>query len=163
VQLINDAVVNSMALTLGQAAKEANVSKSTLSRAIKEGRLSAERKQDGGYQIEPVELFRVYPPKAVNPAEAVALDDEQSIKTTGFNELRVEIEGLRERLRDKDQHIDTLKGQVDDIQKDRDHWRTHAERATLVLEDMRQKDAAKVAAPPRKVAEPPKKKSWWQW
>ena len=47
-------------LTLGQAARLAGVGKTTLTRAIKAGRLSATRRDDGGYQIDPSELSRVY-------------------------------------------------------------------------------------------------------
>jgi excisionase family DNA binding protein len=47
-----------MKLTLGQAAKHVGCSKPTLSRAIKAGRLSAERREDGSYSIDPAELQR---------------------------------------------------------------------------------------------------------
>ena len=47
-------------LTLGQAARLANTSKTTLTRAIKGGRLSATRRDDGGYEIDPAELSRVF-------------------------------------------------------------------------------------------------------
>jgi len=50
-------------LTLGEAEDEVGVAKSTISRAIKAGRLSANRNEHGHYQIDPAELFRVYPPK----------------------------------------------------------------------------------------------------
>ena len=40
-------------LTLGQAAKLAGTSKTTLTRAIRAGRLSATRRDDGGYAIDP--------------------------------------------------------------------------------------------------------------
>lgn len=56
-----------MAMSLSTAAKETGVSKSTLSRAIKGGRLSAVRSDDGSYRIEAAELFRVYP-RAAQPA-----------------------------------------------------------------------------------------------
>jgi len=49
-------------LTLGEAEKEVGVTKSTISRAIKDGRLSANRNEHGHFQIDPAELFRVYPP-----------------------------------------------------------------------------------------------------
>jgi len=48
-------------LTLGQAAKETGLSKPSISKAIKTGRLSAVKTENGEYQIDPVELFRVYP------------------------------------------------------------------------------------------------------
>ena len=46
-------------LTLGQAARLAVTSKTTLTRAIKAG-LSATRNEDGSCSIEPSELARVY-------------------------------------------------------------------------------------------------------
>jgi DNA-binding transcriptional MerR regulator len=45
--------------TLGQAAKECEVSKSTLSRWIKKGRVSAERQEDGSFLIDASELNRI--------------------------------------------------------------------------------------------------------
>ena len=47
--------------TLGEAAREVGMAKSAISRAIKTGRLSATRQEDGSYAIDPAELFRVYP------------------------------------------------------------------------------------------------------
>jgi excisionase family DNA binding protein len=50
-------------LSLREAAHEVGISKSTILRAIQSGRLLAPRKDDGGYAIDPDELFRVYRPK----------------------------------------------------------------------------------------------------
>jgi hypothetical protein len=50
-----------MAYTMGQAARATGVSKPRLSRAIKAGKISAERHDDGSYTIDPAELHRVYP------------------------------------------------------------------------------------------------------
>ena len=49
-------------LTLGQASRETGVHKSTISRAIQDGRLSATHNEHGHYQIDPAELFRVFSP-----------------------------------------------------------------------------------------------------
>ena len=54
-------MTNSIFLTLGQAAKETGISKPSLSAAIKKGRFSAEKQENGQYKIDPAELFRVYP------------------------------------------------------------------------------------------------------
>ena len=48
--------------TLGTAAKACGVSKSTIHRAIRSGRISARSKDDNGYEIDPAELHRVFPP-----------------------------------------------------------------------------------------------------
>lgn len=50
-----------MILTLRQAAEMTGKSKSTLTRAIKSGRLSASRDAEGMYAIDPAELARTYP------------------------------------------------------------------------------------------------------
>lgn len=48
-------------LTLNQAAKACNKSKSAILEAIRNGRLSANRNDKNQWQIQPAELFRVYP------------------------------------------------------------------------------------------------------
>lgn len=52
-------------LTLNQAAKAAKKSKSAILEAIRSGRMSAAQNELKQWQIDPVELFRVYPPKPV--------------------------------------------------------------------------------------------------
>jgi hypothetical protein len=47
-------------LSLGEAAEKARTSKVDIWRAIREGRLSAQRTNDGGFAIDPAELFRVF-------------------------------------------------------------------------------------------------------
>ena len=64
--------MTTVAYTLGQAAKAANVSKTTIQRAIKSGRLSATRRDDGSYDIDPAELRRAFP--AVTPESNVTAE-----------------------------------------------------------------------------------------
>jgi hypothetical protein len=107
-------------LTLGQAAKETGLSKPALSIAIKKGRISAKKNDLGHFEIDPAELFRVYPingNKAVNPEQH---------KTPI---LQGQIEVLRELIRQ-------LESERDDLRTDRDHWRIQA---TAVLADLRDK------------------------
>ena len=47
-------------VTLGQAARLTGLGKTTITRAIKAGKLSASRREDGSYEIDPSELSRVY-------------------------------------------------------------------------------------------------------
>jgi len=53
-----------MSYTLGQAAKAVGMSKTSILRSIKAGRISAGRDEFGQWAIEPCELHRVYPPLA---------------------------------------------------------------------------------------------------
>jgi hypothetical protein len=90
-----------VAYTLGEAAKAAGLSKTSIRRAIERGRLSATRREDGSYEIDPAELHRAFPghgDAAVTMARSVTASD------TG--ELRVEVEMLRERLEEKGAVID---------------------------------------------------------
>jgi hypothetical protein len=58
-------------LTLVEAARKTGLI--TLARAIKSGRLSVNRKEDGSYEIDPAELARLYP-FAASRAAAYSFD-----------------------------------------------------------------------------------------
>jgi hypothetical protein len=105
-----------MAYTLGQAAKAAEVSKTTIQRAIKSGRLSASRQEDGSYIIDPAELHRAFPRDGHADGEM-----KQSVTVNATGELRAEIAGLREQ-------VALLKDERDDLREDRDRWREQATR-----------------------------------
>ena len=71
-------------LTLGEAAREVGKTKTALANAIKSGRLSATRDDKGQYQIDPAELFRVYPAKSqevgdTRPNETATLQRENEL------------------------------------------------------------------------------------
>ena len=108
-------------LTLGQAAKETGLSKPTISKAIKKGTLSATyNQQERQYQIDPAELFRVYPPVSKQPV--TNLQDETPVYT---NDLQRELEVLREeRTRERAQ----LEATISDL-------RTERERLLKVIEE----------------------------
>lgn len=72
-----------MYLSLGQAAKEAGVAKSTISKALASGKLSYREKNSEGYKIDPAELFRVYPKTSKNSAEETASNDWQLGQASG--------------------------------------------------------------------------------
>jgi hypothetical protein len=66
-------------LTLGQAARLTGHNKTTLSRAIKAGRLSATRRDDGAYLIDVAELERVYTIKAQSDATPAAVAPDSRV------------------------------------------------------------------------------------
>lgn len=129
-----------MKLSASQAAKETGKSIPTITRAIKSGKLSAEKQEGGGFLIDPSELFRVFP--------AITSNSNVTPSTLGIETpsetrvLEVEVQMLRERLAEKD-------GIIDDLRTDRDHWRDQAERATRLL------------APPVGPERP--RRAWWQF
>lgn len=141
-----------MHYTLGQAAKATGKSKPTIMRAIRDGKISCIEKTTDGYKIDPAELHRVFPPvKSDDAPEPVTGHTDETAHLVRIKELEVKLEAALQRVTDKEQ-------QITDLQQDRDHWRTHAERSTLMLEDLRSKEerqreeAALATAPKRR---------WW--
>lgn len=113
-----------MSYTLGQAAIAAKKSKSTISKAIKNGVISAERQPNGSFKIEPSELHRVFP--AYNSKEQPQTLDRTQKDTL---ETLVKVAQLEAKL-------EASEKRVDDLEKDRDVWR---QQATSLLEDKRPK------------------------
>ena len=154
-----------MYFTLGQAAKKMGVSKATISRDIKKGKLSAERQEDGSYKIQASELFRVYHPETPKEKQKTvtaerSVTHEEKLK---INELETELKNAREKIKD--------------LEQERDRWHTQAERLTLLITreqekkdetDERIEEAVKELKQERdqwreKAEKAEKKKSWWAW
>lgn len=128
-----------MKLTLTQAAKEAGVSKSTLSRAIDKGRLSANKDDFGRFQIDPSELFRVF-----NPVARIDSKSQQEERGATHSEafktavLEQEIEHLKATLA-------MLQEREVDLKSDRDNWRDQAQRLALSKPQDNNKSAGLIA------------------
>jgi hypothetical protein len=87
---------------LASAAAATGVNRSTILRAIKAGRLSAQRDAQGGWEVDPAELHRVFPPL---PAAAAAAQET------------AQRDALADAL------VTELRGVIADLRQDRDHWR----------------------------------------
>jgi excisionase family DNA binding protein len=136
--------------TLGEAAKQAGVSKPTLSKAIKTGRISAEKQPDGSYRIQPAELFRVYPPET----HGNGLDRSEFVERETGKENRLVAEQvgvLRERLAlltdERERERQQLTDQIEDLRRrldaEADARRLEGEerrKLTALLTDQRPKD-----------------------
>lgn len=118
-----------MSYTLGEAAKATGKSKPTIQRAIKSGKISASKKEDGTYDIDPAELHRVYPVKqSVSNADN---DMKQSVTPNNNGELQAELDAMRRELeqtnleRDRErelmnQQIELYKERLERADKDKD-------------------------------------------
>lgn len=107
-------------LSLSQAAKLTGKSKSTINRAIKTGKISATRHDDGSYAIDPAELSRAFdmePPESAKRRDAEP-DDTRLIER---------IEAL-EAMLNREREISA------ELKEDRDRWR---QQATALLSDQR--------------------------
>lgn len=119
-----------MVYTLGEAAKATGMSKATISKSIKNGRISASKDETGTFRIDPSELHRVYPPTVSSEQKETPESTPTKADIDGtIRELRARLEAAQERLSDKDTVIA-------DLREDRDRWR---QQATALLEDQRPK------------------------
>jgi hypothetical protein len=136
-----------MVYSLGQAAKAAGISKTSLHRAIQKGRVSATKNEDGSYDIDPSELSRVYPP--ASPEESSATPETEQDGTAKIAAetaaLRREVALLRERVANKETVIEDLRDRLDQSEQER---RDKDRQLTALLTDQRQ-------GKPRR--------SWWHW
>ena len=123
--------------TLGEASKVTGISKSTLSKSLKSGKISYVEKTKSGYKIEASELFRVYPKQ---PQETVIDDQLATLKATHENSmLQARIDAQEKIMRHMEQEIDDLRGQ-------RDKWEAQATAQTRLLENQERQ-----------------KTNWWPW
>lgn len=145
-------------LSLREAAEQTGVSKSTIFRAIKAGRMSAPRNDDGEFQIDPAELFRVYPPKAPSPTEGAGARDVPARPETqqeGRGAPDHETVELRIRNAALEAEIKGLRAMADELRQARDKWEGQAERLSLSL--AAPKPIEVVIPAPAPVAP----RSWW--
>ena len=93
-------------LSMGMAAKETGVSKTTIHNAIKSGKLSAP-KVDGQYEIDPSELFRVFDPVTPDGDKQGEQGNRQidQAVTGEITALNKVIDQLEKRLEEKDERI----------------------------------------------------------
>jgi len=130
-------------LTLGQAARLTGTSKTTITRAIKAGRLSATRRDDGGYRIDPAELARVYEIKPETPATGTATGDAVHRATLGQEGAATPDVEVIARMAAMEAELRGLKDMVAELRQSRDQWQEQAVRVTLALPA-------------------PEKRSWWK-
>lgn len=105
-----------MQFSLSQAAKETGKGKSSIHRAIKSGRLSAQRHQDGTYSIDAAELFRAFPPALSEPVPEQGMEPhhEPSVTPSTAEEvLRVRVEMLTAQLEREQETVADLRRRLD--------------------------------------------------
>jgi excisionase family DNA binding protein len=124
-------------LSLREAAQQAGTSKSTILRAIQGGRLSAPRTDDGGYDIDPAELFRVYPPRKSSDELSDRPGDHRGGRDSPVRDLQEAVEirvrnaRLEGELKVLTSALDAEKRRCDELRYDRDRWAAQAERLAL--------------------------------
>jgi len=125
---------NTNLLSLNQAAKAVKKSPSTISKYLKNGKLSYISKDDDGYKIERSELLRVFPDAN---SETIRENKNWTPKNTKENtreykDLGTEVEILREREKLKEKEVLILESRIKELQTERDDWKKQAQ--TLLLQ-----------------------------
>lgn len=128
-----------MKLNKYQAAKAAGISRTTLDRHIKEGKLSVGKDGTGKIVIDVAELERVYNEVDIN-GTSQNVSGEQNDTSNDNKAVQPELEILREYLdrleADRERERCQLESVIADLRQDRDHWR---QQATALLTDQREK------------------------
>jgi hypothetical protein len=137
-----------MGYTLGQAARAVGMSKTSIFRSIKAGRISGTKDEFGQWCIEPCELHRLYPAVTdetdSNGAEERPVTGGGDIGTLAEATVRAAL--AEARLSDLQAILQEMRGGIEDIKRDRDEWRTQAQRLAL----------------PAPIPSP-QPQSWWRW
>jgi hypothetical protein len=121
-----------MGYTLGQAARAVGMSKTSILRSIKAGRISGTKDEFGQWCIEACELHRVYPP--VTDVTDGNRSEEQSVTAGDIGalaEATARAALAEARLLDLKAMLEEMRGGVQDLKQDRDEWRTQAQRLAL--------------------------------
>ena len=134
-----------MVYTLGQAAKAVGKGKTTILKAIKCGRISAKKEDNGQWAIDPSELYRVYQP--VNENSSPTDEKERTDTPSELIELRVQVQALNEQNA-------LLKDERDDLRQRLDTESEERRKLTLMLTNQSEK-------PPQKPSDSPL--TLWQW
>jgi hypothetical protein len=97
------------------------LNKTSILRAIKSGKLSGTKDENGQWLVEPVELHRVYPATAEQRCTADAAQRDAAPDAAVIEARAVLAE----------QRLADLKAMLDELRTERDAWREQAQRLAL--------------------------------
>jgi FtsZ-binding cell division protein ZapB len=128
-----------MSYTLREAAKAPGKSTMTIQRAIKSGRISAKKLEDGSYEIDPAELHRVFDP--VSESHGHEANKLQNDTPPGPSLLQLKIDTLVEKIatleQERERERRDAQTTIDDLRRRLDQEAEERRRLTLMLTDQR--------------------------
>lgn len=140
-----------MKYSLSDAAKATGKNKTTIQRAIKNGKVSASKGVSGAYQIDPAELHRVFPPAtAQRHAQQAVSNDAQHLP------VALETSGL-ERMAELERELAVARSRSISLEEQRQQMSETIEDLRGRLDRSEDRVTALLAAPPQK------RRSWWPW
>lgn len=121
--------------SLSEAARLTGKSRTTIQRAIKSGKISAPKDEDGNYSIDPAELHRVYPIKTMSAGGTHGAAANGTLRNSSGTEgappeikvLQAELKASQQMVEERGRTIDDLRTRLDDSER----------RVTALLSDMR--------------------------
>ena len=128
-------------ISLNDAAKLTGRAKSTISKALKNGRMSyISNDRKAGFQLDPAEVLRVFPEKTETADEFQSKNTQKHI---GNSTLLAEVDALRqqaataelERTREREQ----LSDRIESLQKMLEDEKSERRQLTAFLTDQREK------------------------
>jgi hypothetical protein len=135
-----------MKLSANRAAKEAGIAKKTLLEAISSGRLAAIKNDKGHWEIEPSELFRVYPKTGsgeLKKPQPTPVENDK--KTNETSALEIEVKMLREQIERMDAERDReriqLADQIEALKEQAERQSADHRQALAALTDQRERAA----------------------
>ena len=131
-------------LSLNKAAKEAGIAKSTLLDALNNCRMSAEKNEKGHWEIDPSELFRVFPKtSSYNPEEPIQTPFKNHQKTVQNSALEIEVKMLKEQIErmdaERERERSQLTDQIEALKEQAERQSADHRQALAVLTDQREK------------------------
>lgn len=127
-------------LSAKEAADHTGMTKAGIIKAIKTGKLSAAKNDNGEWQIDPSELFRAYPPR--NTGSTVDVTPQVDAGTPHqVNGLQAEIEKLRELLEAEKRLTASEAARADDLARRLDQEGQERRQLLAMLTDARVQDA----------------------
>ena len=122
----------STGLSLRTAAKAVGLDKTTILRAIQSGKISADKNQNGGWVIQPAELFRVYKPASAPVDAAVATDAVRHDALPPVMQDAAAAPAVSaEKVAGLEAQVKILRELVEELKSQRDGWQQQAERLSL--------------------------------
>lgn len=142
-----------MQYTAGQAAEATGKNIATITRAIKSGKISAQKDTSGAWRIDASELHRVFPLNTQDLRKPQMQSHARPLQepcNAEINALQEELAVLREQVRHQSEMLKERANQISDLKEDKDRWR---QQATNLLTDFHS-----IALQKNK-----KSRRWWSW
>lgn len=138
-----------MKYSLSDAAKATGKNKTTIQRAIKNGKISATKGDSGAYAIDPAELHRVFPP-ATSQRDASRGKSNATQRPVGVFETNA-----LERIAELERELAVAQSRTVSLEEQR-------QQMTDTIEDLRGRlDRSEDRATTLLAA--PRRRSWWPW